>query len=44
MAIRWGFIVEYHQQDLFAVKRTTGDWCGFGHNVGAEGVYHRVEF
>jgi tetratricopeptide (TPR) repeat protein len=32
------------EKDLITVKRTAGDWCGFGHNVGAEGVYHRVEF
>ena len=32
------------KKDLITVKRTAGGWCGFGHNVGAEGVYHRVEF
>jgi len=32
------------EKDLMTVKRTAGNWCGFGHNVGAEGVYHRVEF
>ncbi|HCS45719.1 MAG TPA: tetratricopeptide repeat-containing protein [Pseudomonas sp.] len=32
------------KKDLLNVKRAAGGWCGFGHNVGAEGVYHRVEF
>ncbi|MBU6956560.1 tetratricopeptide repeat protein [Pseudomonas sp. CVAP len=32
------------KKELMTVKRTAGEWCGFGHNVGAEGIYHRVEF
>ncbi|WP_213938455.1 tetratricopeptide repeat protein [Pseudomonas sp. dw_612] len=32
------------KKDLLTVKRTAGEWCGFGHNVGAEGTYQRVEF
>ena len=32
------------KKDLLTVKRTAGESCGFGHNVGAEGVYQRVEF
>ncbi|WP_339521906.1 tetratricopeptide repeat protein [Pseudomonas sp. EL_65y_Pfl2_R96] len=31
------------KKDLLTVKRTAGESCGFGHNVGAEGTYHRVE-
>ncbi|PWE39303.1 tetratricopeptide repeat protein [Pseudomonas prosekii] len=31
------------QKEQLTVKRTAGEWCGFGHNVGADGVYHRVE-
>ncbi|MFJ2684586.1 type IV pilus biogenesis/stability protein PilW [Pseudomonas sp. NPDC087342] len=31
------------KKDLLTVKRTAGEWCGFGHNVGAEGSYNRVE-
>ncbi|WP_448091928.1 tetratricopeptide repeat protein [Pseudomonas lini] len=32
------------KKGLFRVTRTAGESCGFGHNVGAEGVYQRVEF
>lgn len=31
------------KKDLLTVTRTAGESCGFGHNVGAEGVYNRVE-
>ncbi|RON46579.1 tetratricopeptide repeat protein [Pseudomonas frederiksbergensis] len=31
------------KQDGLTVNRTAGESCGFGHNVGAEGVYQRVE-
>lgn len=32
------------KKGLLTVTRTAGESCGFGHNVGAEGVYQRVEF
>lgn len=32
------------KKDGLGVVRTAGEWCGFGHYVGAEGVYQRVEF
>ncbi|MCD5990469.1 tetratricopeptide repeat protein [Pseudomonas phytophila] len=32
------------KKDVLEVKRTAGESCGFGHNVGAEGDYQRVEF
>jgi len=32
------------KKDVLTVNRTAGESCGFGHNVGAEGAYQRVEF
>jgi len=32
------------KNDGLTVNRTAGESCGFGHNVGAEGNYQRVEF
>lgn len=31
------------KKDLLTVTRTAGESCGFGHNVGAEGLYQRVD-
>jgi hypothetical protein len=31
------------EEERLTVTRVAGESCGFGHNVGAEGVYYRVE-
>jgi tetratricopeptide (TPR) repeat protein len=31
------------KKDVLTVTRTAGESCGFGHNVGADGTYQRVE-